>query len=140
MVLKQAPRAWFQRLSYALLQCGFSNSRTDSSMFLDFGKSKTLIVLVYVDDIIITDSSLTQISSLIAKLNIVFALRDLGQLSYFLGIEVSYNEGSMNLSQTKYISDLLHRTEMFDTKPAKTPSAIGKNLSKFDGDPMEEIT
>ncbi|RVW97735.1 Retrovirus-related Pol polyprotein from transposon RE1 [Vitis vinifera] len=99
--LKQAPRAWFQRLSSTLIQWGFSNSRTDSSMFLHF---------------------------------------DLGQLSYFLGIEVSYHEGSMNLSQTKYVSDLLHRTEMFDTKPAKTPGAVGKNLSKFDGDPMDEVT
>ena len=88
-------------------------SRTDSSMFLHFGKATTLIVLVYVDDIIITGSSSTQISSLIAKLDSVFALRDLGQLSFFLSIEISYNEGSMTLSQTKYISDLFHRTEMF---------------------------
>ncbi|RVW45084.1 Retrovirus-related Pol polyprotein from transposon RE1 [Vitis vinifera] len=138
--LKQAPRAWFQQLSSAIIQWGFSNSRTDSSMFLHFGESTTLIVLVYVDDIIITGCSSTQISSLIAKLDSIFTLRDLGQLSYFLGIEVSYHEGSMNLSQTKYVSDLLHRTEMFDTKPAKTPGAVGKNLSKFDGDPMDEVT
>ena len=46
----------------------------------------------------------------------------------------------MTLSQTKYISDLLHRTEMFDTKPTKTPGAVGKNLSKFDGDPMADVT
>ena len=76
--LKQAPRAWFQRLSSALIQCGFNNSRTDSSMFLLFGESTTLIVLVYVDDIIITGCSSTQISSLIAKLDSIFALRDLG--------------------------------------------------------------
>ncbi|RVW88439.1 Retrovirus-related Pol polyprotein from transposon RE1 [Vitis vinifera] len=109
-------------------------------MFLHFGESTTLIVLVYADDIIITGCSSTQISSLIAKLDSIFTLRDLGQLSYFLGIEVFYHEGSMNLSQTKYVSDLLHRTEMFDTKPAKTPGAVGKNLSKFDGDPMNEVT
>ncbi|KAL6333281.1 hypothetical protein AAG906_028464 [Vitis piasezkii] len=109
-------------------------------MFLHFGESTTLIVLVYVDDIIITGCSSTQISSLITKLESIFALRDLGQLSYFLGIEVSYHEGSMNLSQTKYVSDLLHRTGMFDTKPATTPGAVGKNLSKFDGDPMDEVT
>ncbi|RVW65725.1 Retrovirus-related Pol polyprotein from transposon RE1 [Vitis vinifera] len=76
--LKQAPRAWFQRLSSALLQWGFSMSRTDSSMFLHFGKATTLIVLVYVDDILVTGSSSTQISSLIAKLDSVFALRRFG--------------------------------------------------------------
>jgi histone deacetylase 1/2 len=138
--LKQTPRAWFQRLSSALLQWGFSNSRTDSSMFLHFGASTTLIVLIYVDDILITGSSSQHISSLITKLDSVFALRDLGRLSYFLGIEVSYLEGCMHLSQTKYTSDLLHRTTMFNTKAAKTPGAIGQNLSKFDGAPMEEVT
>ena len=96
--LKQAPRAWFQRLSSALLQWGFNSSRTDSSMFIHFGESSTLIVLIYVDDIIITSNSSTQISSLIAKLNSVFALRDLGKLSYFLRIEVTYHNGSITLS------------------------------------------
>jgi len=138
--LKQAPRAWFQRLSSALLQWSFSSSKTDSSMFIHFGKSSTLIVLIYVDDIILTGSSSTQISSLNAKLNSVFALRDLGKLSYFLGIEVAYHDGSMTLSQSKYVSDLLHRTAMFDTKPAHTPGAVGKNLSKFDGDPLPDVT
>jgi len=136
--LKQASRAWFQRLSFALLQWGFSNSRTDNSMFLCFGESITLIVLIYVDDILITCSSPTQVASLVAKLNSMFALRDLGRLTYFLGIEVSYHEDSIHLSQTKYVSDLLQRTTMFDTKPVKTPGAVGQNLSKFDGEPMED--
>jgi len=72
--LKQALRAWFQRLSSALLQWGFSNSRTDSSMFLHFGASTTLIVLIYVDDILIIGSSSQHISSLITRLDSVFAL------------------------------------------------------------------
>jgi len=55
--LKQAPRAWSHRLSSALLQWGFNTSRTDSSMFISFGESTTLIVLIYVDDILITGSS-----------------------------------------------------------------------------------
>jgi histone deacetylase 1/2 len=108
--LKQAPRAWFQRLSSALLQWGFSTSKTDSSMFISFGQSTTLIVLIYVDDILITGSSHMQVASLIAKLNSEFALRDLGRLTYFLGIEVSYHDNYIHLSQTKYISDLLHKT------------------------------
>jgi hypothetical protein len=46
----------------------------------------------------------------------------------------------MNLSQTKYVSNLLHRTEMFDTKPVKTPNVVGQNLSKFDGNSIEKVT
>ena len=138
--LKQAPRAWFQCLSSAILQWGFNSSKTDSSMFIHFGNSSSLIVFIYVDNIILTGSSSTQISSLIAKINSVFTLRDLGKLSYFLGIEVTYYEGSMTPSQSKYVFDLLHQTTMFDTKPAHTPSSVGQNLSKFDGDPLTDVT
>ena len=95
-------------------------------MFLHFDASTTLIVLIYVDDILITGSSSHQISSLITKLDSVFALRDLGQLFYFLGIEVSYLAGSMHLSQTKYTSDLLHRTTMFPPNLPKLLALLGK--------------
>ena len=67
-------------------------------------------------------------------------MQDLRQLSYFLRIEVSSDEGSRHLSQTKYILDLLHKIEMFDSKPKKIPSAVGKSLSKFDGELMEDVT
>ena len=87
-----------------------------------------------------TRSSSTMVCKLIEKLNSTFALRDLGNLSYFLGIEVSYDQRSMHLSQTKYVSYLFHKTDMFDTNLAKTPGAIGKNLSKFDGELMEDVT
>ena len=53
-------------------------------------------------------------------LNSTFALRDLGQLSYFLGVEVTYDDNSLHLCQTKYIVDLLERNDMLECKPAKT--------------------
>jgi histone deacetylase 1/2 len=81
-----------------------------------------------------------QVALLIAKLNSVFALRDLGRLTYFLGIEVSYYEGSIHLSQTKYVSNLLHRTVMLDTKLVKTPGAVRQNLSKFNGKPIRDAS
>ena len=76
--LKQAPRAWFTRLSNALLSWGFVSSKSDNSMFLFFGQTSTLIVLVYVDDILITRSSKAQIVDLVAKLHSAFALHDIG--------------------------------------------------------------
>ncbi|KAL5549906.1 hypothetical protein UlMin_000082 [Ulmus minor] len=80
------------------------------------------------------------IQQLIHKLQSVFAMRDLGKLSYFLGIEVTYDADSMHLSQGKYVLDLLHQTSMFDSKTAPTPGIVGKSLSKFDGDVMEDFT
>ena len=67
-------------------------------------------------------------------------MRDLGKLSYFLGIEVTYDADSLHLSQGKYVLDLLHQTSMFDSKAAPTPDTVGKSLSKFDGDVMEDVT
>ena len=109
-------------------------------MFVHFGTHSTLIVLVYVDDIIVTGSSPVLIQQLIHKLHSLFALRDLGQLSYFLGIEVAYDGGSMHLSQSKYITNLLQRTSMLDSKAAATPGTVGLSLSQFDGDLMDDVT
>ncbi|RVW90852.1 Retrovirus-related Pol polyprotein from transposon RE1 [Vitis vinifera] len=138
--LKQSSRAWFTKLSSALLSWGFNSSRTDSSMFVHFGRHSTLIVLVYVYDIIVTGSSPVLIQQLIHKLHSLFALRNLGQLSYFLGIEVTYDGGSMHLSQRKYITDLLQRTSMLDSKAVATPGTVGLSLSQFDGDLMDDVT
>ncbi|RDX67550.1 hypothetical protein CR513_53561, partial [Mucuna pruriens] len=80
-----------------------------------------LYVLIYVDDILITDSSPTLVQSLISKLHSVFALKQLGTLDYFLGIEVkSLSNGSLLLSQAKYTRDLLHKASMADSKGIAT--------------------
>ncbi|KAL5555674.1 hypothetical protein UlMin_037910 [Ulmus minor] len=109
-------------------------------MFLRFGQTDIMIILVYVDDILITGNSQDQVDFLITRLHSTFALRDLGQLSYFLGVEVTYDDTSLHLCQTKYIADLLERNDMMDCKPVKTPGTIGKNLSKYDGEMFEDET
>lgn len=108
--LKQAPRAWYERLSNTLLQFGFQPSRCDPSLFTYVKGDAKLYVLIYVDDIIVTGSSSSLIQSLISKLNVKFALKQLGQLDYFLGIEVRHQpNGSLLLTQSKYIKELLAR-------------------------------
>lgn len=85
--LKQAPRAWFERLHNFQSSVGFISSRADNSLFLRFAKQPTLFILVYVDDIFITGSSINEIQSLVTQLNTALSLKDLGNLSSFLGIE-----------------------------------------------------
>ncbi|KAL8161106.1 hypothetical protein V2J09_012595 [Rumex salicifolius] len=80
--------------------------------------SITTYVLVYVDDITITGSHPSAISAFIADLNRTFALKDLGRLSYFLGIEVTYSSNSIHLCQAQYLRDLLH---MLECKPISSP-------------------
>lgn len=79
-------------------------------------------MLVYVDGIIVIDNSPKHINLLIRKLNALFALKQLGKLEYFLGIEVEHlQDGSLFLSQTKYIKDLLDKAKMVEDKGVPTP-------------------
>jgi hypothetical protein len=86
--LKQAPRAWYSRLNSKLSSLGFIPSKTDTSLFLYNRSCIIIYVLIYVDDIIVTSSSDLAITVLLRDLNENFAIKDLGDLHYFLGIEV----------------------------------------------------
>jgi hypothetical protein len=110
--LKQAPKAWFSKLSSRLLQLGFCRSRSDTSLFFLKDASFTMYVLIYVDDIIITCSKATAIDDLLHQLSSDFAVKDLGKLNFFLGVEVLENTTGVILSQQRYILDILKRTNM----------------------------
>ncbi|KAJ9676960.1 hypothetical protein PVL29_022114 [Vitis rotundifolia] len=99
-----------------------------------------LVVLVYVDDIIVTRSSDSLIQHLISSLNFQFALKDLGSLHFFLGIEVVQSGSTLHLCQAKYIWDLLHHAGLSDAKPRAIPMASGSILSISDGTPLEDPT
>ncbi|RVX07394.1 Retrovirus-related Pol polyprotein from transposon RE1 [Vitis vinifera] len=139
--LKQAPRAWFQKLRIALLDYGFQSSRADTSLFIFHTASDILILLVYVDDILVTGSSPTLVSHFISYLSAKFALRDLGPLSYFLGIQAHQLGSVLHLTQHKYIADLLKHTQMETSKPAPIPGRLDRTFSQSDGvslsDPSE---
>ncbi|KAM0037798.1 putative RNA-directed DNA polymerase [Helianthus debilis subsp. tardiflorus] len=119
--LKQAPRAWFTKLSMALLQLGFHGSKTDPSLFILNSSGTLVYLLVYVDDIIITGNHSRAVHDVIKDLSSMFALKDLGQLHYFLGIEVVHHGSDLVLSQRKYILDILHRAGLADCKPVTSP-------------------
>lgn len=107
--LKQAPRAWFSRLSSQLLDFGFTASQSDSSLFIYHFAVVTTYVLIYVDDIIITSSKPAAIKKLLNRMESEFAAKQLGDLNFFLGIEVSKQSDGIILSQRRYILDILKR-------------------------------
>jgi hypothetical protein len=96
--LKQAPRSWYARLSAKLLQLGFKISKADNSLFFLQNIEVTMFVLIYVDDIIVTSSKPLAMTTLLEKLRDDFVLKDLGDLHYFLGIEVSKARDGIILS------------------------------------------
>ncbi|RVW24879.1 Retrovirus-related Pol polyprotein from transposon RE2 [Vitis vinifera] len=97
--LKQAPRAWYHELRQFLLQFGFINSIADTSLFIFNNHGTILYLLVYVDDIIITGNNVEAAQTFIQQLSQRFSLKDLGPLTYFLGVEVTSHTNGLFLSQ-----------------------------------------
>lgn len=136
--LKQAPRAWYSTLSQKVQALGFHRSRADTSLFLFRRGKVTIYMLIYVDDIIIASSCAQATDRLIAQLRDAFAVKDLGTLTYFLGVEVTPTRDGLALTQSKYAADLLHRVNMHACKPTPTPMSSTERLSKESGTPLND--
>ena len=119
--LKQSPRAWFHKLFEVMSSFGFVRSASDHSLFIKKTSTGIVVMVVYVDDIILTGSSAQDISATKDHLQKHFVTKDLGHLRYFLGIEVARNKEGLVLSQRKYVLDLLKETGMLGAKPANIP-------------------
>ncbi|GJS43996.1 ribonuclease H-like domain-containing protein [Tanacetum coccineum] len=105
--LKQAPRQWNAKLTSTLIENGFSQSKSDYSLYTKFDKGIFLALLVYVDDIIITGNNISEIENFKIYLKSKFMIKDLGKLKYFLGIEVIETNKCICLNQRKHVLNLL---------------------------------
>ena len=88
--LKQAPRAWNAKITHRLRKMGFVASKSDSSLFIRQGSNGPVCILLYVDDLVITGPGLPEINHVKSQLSDAFEMKDLGDLHYFLGIEMIY--------------------------------------------------
>lgn len=119
---------------------GFKQSKSDYSLFTRGSRSSFLALLVYVDDIIITGSSSTQIESLKTHLNEVFKLKDLGNLKYFLGLELARSSKGIFLCQRNYALQILEDTDFLASKPAPLPIDPHIKLSSSEGVLLDDTT
>jgi hypothetical protein len=120
--LKQAPRAWFQRFTSVVTAAGFFNSAHDLALFVYVSPRGRTLLLLYVDDMIITGDDPEYIAFVNARLSDQFLISDLGLLRYFLEIEISTPKGFF-LSQEKCIQDLLDRASLTDHRTVETHGA-----------------
>ncbi|XP_020204384.1 uncharacterized protein LOC109789763 [Cajanus cajan] len=94
-----------------------------------------------INDIIITGNNTAFLRNIVSQLNSAFSLKDLGRLDYFLGIEVKSNsDGSLTLTQSKYILDLLNRTNMENSNSITSPMVSGCKLSKSGSDKFLDVS
>ena len=136
--LKQAPRAWNARLGSVLHHLGFVASTADTSLFIFHRPDITVYLLVYVDDIIVLSSSPPAVDRLVENLRKEFAVKDLGPLHFFLGIEVSRRPDGLALVQRKYALDLLRRAGMLKCQSSDTPMSAATKLFGTDSPPLPD--
>ncbi|RVX07454.1 Retrovirus-related Pol polyprotein from transposon TNT 1-94 [Vitis vinifera] len=127
--LKQSPRAWFDRFTKAVLKLGYKQGQADHTLFVKKSHAgKMAILIVYVDDIILSGNDMEELQNLKKYLSEEFEVKDLGNLKYFLGMEVARSRKGIVVSQRKYILDLLKETGMLGCKPIDTPMDSQKKL------------
>ena len=136
--LKQSPRAWFDRFRRSLCSMGYKQCNGDHTIFYRHSRRRVTILAVYVDDIIITGDDEVEIKRLKENMSKEFEVKDLGQLKYFLGIEIARSQKGIVLSQRKYVLDLLCETGMLGCRPASTPIDANHKLSAESGDPVNK--
>lgn len=108
--LKQASRQWFLKLLTTIYSFGFEKSHNDPSLFIRLQDGIFIVILVYVDDIIIASSDDSVVPTLIDGLSSNFKLRNLGNLQYFLGLEITRSSKGISICQRKYVLELLSDT------------------------------
>ncbi|KAK6162888.1 hypothetical protein DH2020_002729 [Rehmannia glutinosa] len=136
--LKQSPRAWFDRFSQIILKYGLLRCKSDHSVFYRRSEHGIILLVVYVDDIVITGNDSVGISGLKSFLHAHFQTKDLGSLKYFLGVEIMRSKSGIFLSQRKYVLDLLKETGKIGAKPCSIPMAPNLQLEKDSGAPFHD--
>ncbi|WVZ71036.1 hypothetical protein U9M48_019663 [Paspalum notatum var. saurae] len=137
--LKQAPRAWYARLKSFLLKSGFVMGSVEKTLFLLSRGGDTLIVQIYVDDIIFGGSSHALVSSFAEQMSREFEMSLMGELQFFLGLQIKKGPEGTFVHQAKYTRDILKKFEMGDSKPMTTPMSTNTALdADEDGEAVDQ--
>jgi hypothetical protein len=137
---KQAPRAWFEKFRSTLLRLSFVQSQYDSSLFLCKTSTSLVLLLVYVNDIVITGTDSNLIAHLKQNLQASFHMKDFGPLTYFLGLEVHTDSLGIFLNQHKYTQDLVSLADLQVSPLADTPMEVNMKYRREEGDLLSDPT
>ncbi|GKC29209.1 putative ribonuclease H-like domain-containing protein [Tanacetum coccineum] len=137
--LHQAPRAWYETLSTYLLDNGFQRGKIDKTLFIKRDKGDILLVQVYVDDIIFGSTKKSLCTEFEKMMHKKFQMSSMGELTFFLGLQVKQKEDGIFISQDKYVTEILKKFGFSDVKTASTPMETHKPLLKdADGEDVDE--
>ena len=128
--LKKAPRAWYDRLKTYLIDSGFEIGKVDQTLFIKQAKKDILVIQIYVDDIIFgstTEKLCEDFSDIMRR---EFEMSHMGELLYFLGLQVKQLENGIFINQEKYCNNLITRFGMENTSVKPTPMSTTLHLDR----------
>nr|GEV41009.1 putative ribonuclease H-like domain-containing protein [Tanacetum cinerariifolium] len=128
--LYQAPRAWYETLSTYLLDNGFQRGKIDKTLFIKRHKGDILLVQVYADDIIFGSTKKELCTSFKKLMHDKFQMSSMGELTFFLGLQVKQKQNGIFISQDKYVAEILKKYGFFEVKTTSTPIETQKPLLK----------
>ncbi|GJZ79223.1 putative ribonuclease H-like domain-containing protein [Tanacetum coccineum] len=128
--LHQAPRAWYATLSTFLLKNGYRRGTIDKTLFIKKDKHDIILVQVYVDDIIFGSTKKSWCDEFEALMKSRFQMSSMGELTFFLGLQVKQKEDGIFISQDKYVAEILKKFDFVSVKTASTPIETQKPLVK----------
>nr|GEU80445.1 hypothetical protein [Tanacetum cinerariifolium] len=128
--LLQAPKAWYETLANYLLENGFQIGKIDKTLFIKKQKRDILLVQIYVDDIIFGATNKDLCKAFEKRMKDKFQMSSMGELTFFLGLQVKQKKDGIFISQDKYVAEILRKFRLSEGKSASTPIDIDKPLLK----------
>ncbi|GJS37559.1 putative ribonuclease H-like domain-containing protein [Tanacetum coccineum] len=128
--LHQAPRAWYATLSTFLLKSGYRRGTINKTLFIKKDKNDIMLVHVYVDDIIFGSTKQSWCDAFEALMKSRFQMSSMGELTFFLRLQVKQKEDGIFISQDKYVAEILKKFDFASVKTAFTPIETQKPLTK----------
>ncbi|WJX83726.1 hypothetical protein P8452_66368 [Trifolium repens] len=128
--LKQAPRAWYERLTQFLEEQGYRKGGSDKTLFVKEERGKFIIAQIYVDDIVFDGMSDTMVQHFVKQMQSEFEMSLVGELTYFLGLQIKQMEDTMFISQSKYARNIVKKFGMDNATHKRTPAPTHLKLTK----------
>ena len=126
--LKQAHRSWYEWLNSFLIIKEFQRGKVDTTLFIKKVKNHLLIVQVYVDDIIFGSTNISMCEDFAKVMQGEFEMSHMGELTYFLGLQIKQLKDGIFINQAKYIKELLKKYNLENAKSISTPMAVNTKL------------
>ncbi|CAM8908673.1 unnamed protein product [Rhodiola kirilowii] len=130
--LEQASRAWYERLTQFLIGMGYTRGGIDKTMFVKKENKHFIIAQIYVDDIVFGSNSQKMVDEFVAQMQSEFQMSMVGEMNYFLGLQVTQSKGGIFMTQANYARNLVKKFGLDKATHKRTPAATHVKITKDD--------